>query len=88
MVSWKFQQKKTAFNTNDVRKVITDAYNEKLRVEMMNETGGFIVYMYSSPPLCILNGVFVQALQMVESERKNYMIKKQFIVGVHLKKEE
>jgi hypothetical protein len=54
----------------------------------MNETGGFIVYKYSSPPLCILNGVFIQALQMVESERKNYMIKKRFIVGVNLKKEE
>jgi hypothetical protein len=76
MVSWKFQQKKMAFNTNNVCKVVTDAYNKKLRVETMKETGRFTVYKYSSPPLCILNGVFIQALQMVESERKNYIIKK------------
>jgi hypothetical protein len=46
-----------SFNKNGVHKVITDTYNEKLRVETMNKTGGFIVYKYSSPPICILNGV-------------------------------
>jgi hypothetical protein len=88
MVSWKFQQKKMSFNMNDIKKEVLEAYNQKLRVETMNATGGFLAYRYSSPPLCVLNGVFIQALQMVESERRNYIIKQHFIVGVNHKKEE
>ncbi len=73
---------------NDIKKQVTEAYNQKLRVETMNATGGFLTYQYSSPPLCVLNGVYIQAVQMVESERRNYIIKQRFIIGVNHKKEE
>jgi hypothetical protein len=61
MVSWNFQQK-MSFNMNDIKKEVTKTYNQKLRVEMMNAMGSFLAYQYSSPPLCIFNGVFIQAV--------------------------
>jgi hypothetical protein len=36
--------KKMSFNMNDIKKEVTKAYNQKLRVETTNATGGFLAY--------------------------------------------